>query len=174
MGVFASQPQPATTGAVSPPEALVHAAAFGHVAQIRRLVDAGVDPNESEGTDQRTPLQWAARNGHAAAIAVLLAVGSRVDGLDDQGGTALTAAAEKGHEQAVDALLAAGADVNRATTRGHTPLHLATYWGHARATASLLLAGARMDVEDNDGRLPTEVVSAHAHGDVEGGGGGHA
>jgi hypothetical protein len=140
---------------------LCRAAEEGDVAGIAAAVLVGADPNAFEGTQVWTPLQLAAFNGHAAAIAALLAAGARVDGTDRDGFTPLMLAAHNGHTAAVDALLAAGADVRRATSDGGgTALHRASMNGHLDAAGVLLEAGARADVRNREGQRPIDGVRA--------------
>ncbi len=70
------------------------------------LAKDGVDP-DSKDTDGRTPLWWAARNGHEAVVKLLLAK----DGLDSDskgtdGRTPLSWAAGDGREAVVKLLFA--------------------------------------------------------------------
>jgi uncharacterized protein len=138
---------------------LSDAAYRGDVAGIAAALLAGADPNAFEGTDDWTPLLWAADNGHVAAIAALLAAGARVDGVDSSvGNTPLMLAAWDGRTPAIDALLAAGADVHRANQYGYTALRFASLYGRLDAARVLLDAGARTDVRDKEGKRPVDMV----------------
>ncbi|CAG1970863.1 unnamed protein product, partial [Fusarium graminearum] len=102
---------------------------------------------DMEDTYRRTPLWYAARNGHGAVLRLLVVAGADVNAAaaTEYGGrTALQAAAEKGHLEVVEKLLAAGADVNAATTEegGRTALQAATEGGHLKVVEMLLAAGA--------------------------------
>ena len=85
---------------------------------------ADIDSKDSHG---RTPLSWAARNGHEAVVKLLLEkatdVGSNGSAYDQ---TPLWWAAENGHEAAVKLLLEKAVDMDfveavlsLATARGH-------------------------------------------------------
>jgi ankyrin repeat protein len=71
------------------------------------------DVNKADNVG-RTPLWWAAENGHEAVVKVLIAAGADVNKSDNYGRTLLYWAVRYGHEAVVKMLIAAGADVNKA------------------------------------------------------------
>jgi len=138
---------------------LCEASARGDVGEIELLVAAGADPNAFEGTDQMTPLQTAALNGHVAAIAVLLKAGAHVDGERHDTYTALMLASWGGHAASARSLLAVGANVHHVEINcGFTTLHFAAANGYVDIVLALLDAGARVDVQDKAGQRPIEMV----------------
>lgn len=90
---------------------LCRAAEQNDVEKARELVAAGDHPNIIPAMDDRTPLWYAALNGHVEMINYLHSVGVALNGYS-QGATALYAAAMKNHINAARALVNAGADVN--------------------------------------------------------------
>jgi ankyrin repeat protein len=134
------------------------AAACGDVAEIGRQIAAGKNPNAFEGTADSTPLQWAAINGHLAAIAALLKAGARVDGANYGGRTPLMCAAANNNTAVIDALLAAGAELHRSDKGGDNALHYASRCGQPDAARLLLEAGAGAHVRNNEGKRPIDVV----------------
>ena len=93
-----------------------------------------VDPNLEDTKDRRTPLAWAARNGHERVVKMLL---ERTDLNPNQGDikycqTPLSPAARGGHEEIVKMLLQRGdVNPNQADTRtGRTPLSWAMERGN--------------------------------------------
>jgi hypothetical protein len=88
------------------------AAYFGLRETVIGLLKNGHHP-DSKDTYCRTPLLWAAGNGHEAVIELLLAT-NRVDpdSKDDANNTPLTWAIENGSYAAIELLLARGAKVD--------------------------------------------------------------
>jgi len=134
------------------------AAGGGDVGEMEWLIAAGANPNAFEGTSDWTALQQAARNGHLAAIAVLLKAGAHVDGVNSAGETPLMYAAVNGRTAVVRALIAAGADVQRSNTCGSTALSWAVAYGYLGILVALMEAGARSDVRNKDGKRPIDLV----------------
>ncbi|KAF4993380.1 hypothetical protein FGRMN_6530 [Fusarium graminum] len=91
-----------------------------------------------EDTYSRTPLWYAAQNGHKALVELLLAAGADANaaGAGYYNHTALQAAADRGHLEVIEKLLAAGADANTAA------LQAAANRGHLEVVEKLLAAGA--------------------------------
>ena len=112
-------------------DALTYACARGFTRIVRRLIDAGADPNRRHA-HALTALTWAA--GHSndvpesdglATVELLLARGADINAADDRGRTALMTAAELGREGIVRRLLAAGADERLRDSQGKSALDLA-------------------------------------------------
>jgi ankyrin repeat protein len=75
------------------------------------LLENGHDPNFKD-TNGRTPLSWAAENGHEAVVKLLLEKGAELESKDNEHGrTPLSWAAENGHEAVVKLLLEKGAEL---------------------------------------------------------------
>ena len=88
------------------------AARTGKVDAVKSLLAHGANANAKEGTRGQTPLMWAAAEGNADVIRVLVAAGSDIQTRSNGGFTALLFAAREGRVSAVKALLQAGASVN--------------------------------------------------------------
>jgi len=104
------------------------AAYFGLTESIEVILQsADVESKDSVG---RTPLAYAAGNGHEAVVKQLLEAKADVKSKDSVGRTPLSYAAENGHEAVVKQLLEAKADVESKDIDGRTPLSYAAENGH--------------------------------------------
>jgi hypothetical protein len=72
---------------------------------VKLLLEKGAEL-ESKDNDGRTPLSWAAKNGHKAVVKLLLEKGAELESKDRvDGRTPLSWAAENGHSAVVKLLL---------------------------------------------------------------------
>ncbi|MCA9284751.1 MAG: ankyrin repeat domain-containing protein [Phycisphaerales bacterium] len=146
--------------------ALIAAARDGVVERLAELIANGVDVNAVDRSNGRSALHWAAKAGHADAVALLLKAGADIKKRDRSDRDALAAAAAGGHVEAVKALLAAGAVVDRRDQSGMTPLHMAAAFGNAATVALLIDAGANVAAADFNGLTP--LMWAAGIGDAKG------
>ncbi|OPB45095.1 ankyrin repeat protein [Trichoderma guizhouense] len=86
----------------------------------------------------RTPLSWAAKNGHETVVKLLIDEGAEIESQDNGEQTPLSLAAENGHETVVGLLLGKGAKAESKDKRDRTPLSLATKNGHERVVKLLV------------------------------------
>src|SRR5947207_5959397 len=128
------------------------AARTGKVGAVKALLSrrAVVDAKERRG---QTALMWAAADGHAAVVELLLKAGADFrTPLPDSGFTPLFFAVREGRTEVVRALLQAGADVNETMQpgkisgkdprKGTSALSLAVENDHFELALALLEAGA--------------------------------
>jgi len=71
---------------------------------------------------RKTPLMWAARNGHEAIVKLLLEKGADANGKNVSNGTLLMWAAEWGHRDIAKLLLKKEAEANGRNVNSHIPL----------------------------------------------------
>ena len=148
----------------------IHLAAyFGLKNTLELLLDTGkVDADLKDGYG-RTPLWWAAGNGHEAVVKLLLDTGKVDADLKDSayGQTPLSWAAENGHEAVVKLLLDTGkVDADSKDSKyGQTPLSWAAKIGH-EAIVKLLLDSGKVDADSKDslyGRTPLSWAAENGH-----------
>ncbi|OAA71494.1 Pfs, NACHT and Ankyrin domain protein [Cordyceps fumosorosea ARSEF 2679] len=110
----------------------------------------------------RTPLSWAAQDGRAGIVKLLLQTVTSINDLDGGGRTAFSRASENGHEAVARLLIDKAADTNAIDKIGWTPLVWALVKGH-EAVARLLINGGA-NVEVTDGRGSTALFLASEKG----------
>jgi ankyrin repeat protein len=113
----------------------------------------------------RTPLSFAAENGHENIVKILLERGAEFKSIDiDHKMTALLYAAENGHENIVKLLLENGANFDSRDHRDMTSLSEAFKNGHDHIVTLLLENGAEFDPEDEE-KYQTPLLWAAENGD---------
>ena len=140
------------------------AAERGDLEAVRTLLRDGADVNASQG-DGMSALHWAAMNGDADMVEVLVYAGATLEGTTRLGGyTPLHLASHRGLSAAVQALLRAGANAGAMATTGVTPLHMAAEAGEPATVTALIEAGSDVDVRDGyRGRTPLMFASSAGH-----------
>lgn len=122
------------------------AAQRSDVEAVRSLLRSGADVNAAQG-DGMSALHWAATNGQAELIDVLLYAGANLEATTRLGGyRALHLASRSGRAAAVTALLEGGADADALTATGVSSLHYAAAAGRPEAVTALLAHGADVNV----------------------------
>lgn len=114
----------------------------------------------SRGRTNKTPLLWAAENGHEALVKLLLEQGADQECRGTDHRTPLLWAARKGHEALVKLLVEQGADRECKDRDHRTPLSLAAQYGHEVVLRLLLQQGANLESKDSmKGRTPLSMAS---------------
>ncbi|KAH7151404.1 ankyrin repeat-containing domain protein [Fusarium sp. MPI-SDFR-AT-0072] len=143
---------------------------FGVSKAANSLLSLGHGPNLKD-TYSRTPLWYAAQNGHEAVVKLLVAAGVDVNAAaaaDYGEQTALQAAAEGGHLEVIEKLLAAGADINAAAKyKGRTALQAAAEGGYLEVIEKLLAEGADVNAAAAKNRGRTALQAAAEGGHLE-------
>ena len=126
---------------------LMWAAAQGHPAMVRVLVEAGADVNV-----RSTVVTWERQRSAEP----------RDKWLPPGGFTALLLAGRAGCVDCVKALASSGANINEIDPESHTALVLALMNGQFDAAGALIVAGINVNLADNVGRTPLyAAVDAH-------------
>ncbi|CZR51217.1 uncharacterized protein PAC_01092 [Phialocephala subalpina] len=126
-----------------------HRQATENVSSALLLDTSKVDADWKDGYGGRTPLSWAAENGHEAIVKLLLDT-SKVDADSKNvfGQTPLLLAAKNGHEAVVKLLLERGAELETRDNNGRTLLLWAVKNGHEAVVKLLLERGAELETRD--------------------------
>ncbi len=157
--------------------ALMVAIRVGNFQMADTLVDLGAKVNVVEKFHNQTPLIYAAGEGRADIVKLLLAKGAdvkpralytdwpsqvtsepRTQYRSVGGLNALMYAVRAGCYSCVEQLIAAGADINFPTPEGVTPLMLALDNSHNEVAKLLMDKGAYLDVWDWWGRTPLWIA----------------
>jgi ankyrin repeat protein len=118
------------TGEQKPDNAFALAAKHGEIAKVRKLLEEGVNVDAVDSRFHATALMWAAHEGHADIVQLLLDNGADIDARQELGRTALWYSAQQDRLGAARLLVAAGADIGLAANDGTTPHDIAVERGH--------------------------------------------
>jgi ankyrin repeat protein len=139
------------------------AAYFGIERAVDSLLQLRNYPPDLKDIYGRTPLSWAAENGHAPVVKRLIVTGQvKIDSKDERGKRPLIWATKEGHTAVVRLLLDEGADSSSELSFYLTPLSYAAKNGHTEIVQLLLDRGA--DIGWNNGRGATLVAIAKSRG----------
>jgi ankyrin repeat protein len=159
--------QPAGSSADSATcDALQRAAQSGQVSDVESILQNTPGPVNCRDSRGWTPLHYAAFNGQAKNIQVLLAHGAPVDATDNDGATPLHAAAAAGHADAIEALLLGGAKINTLDHNGDAPLQNAAEAGSLPATEVLLRHHASTEERSSKSPPPLNIAALRGYADV--------
>jgi len=166
-------PEPLPGVAPSNVEPWAETMLFGSVADVKKLLDGGFDPNSATKSGGTTALMMAAPD--AEKMKLLIDRGANVNARSETKYTALMVAAQYGIHStpAIRLLLAHGADASQSQGQplfNADPLFLAAYGGNAEVLPDLLKAGASLNGEMRlIGTSSTDPISGavrHAYLDV--------
>ncbi|RJE21197.1 Phosphorylase superfamily [Aspergillus sclerotialis] len=131
-----------------------HLAAYFGLEHEMCLLLGHSNQAETRDTYGRTPLSWAARDGHLAIVQLLLKYGGDPDSRDRNGQTPLSLAASKGHREVALLLLENGVDQDSKDQEGRTPLSWAASNGHEAIVQILVERDADSDSTNIYGQTP--------------------
>ena len=145
-------------------EELGDAAKNGDVAEVKRLLAAGVNPDVKDGLSQ-TALMHAASSNRVEVAKILIAAGAKLDKTDILDSTALMMATDNDHPEVAKVLLDAdnGTSSFLADFIGRTPLILAATRNHHKVAKVLLAGGVYPDWIDKKGRTALTYAAFNGH-----------
>ena len=173
-------------------ESIVVAVELGNIEAVKQHLNDGTEVNAKGGTG-RTPLHWAAIEGHKEIAELLIAEGADVNAKTNDGKTPLDeainpfynkteianflhkhggkhgtihSAVSGGDVEAVKEFLAAGAGVNVKDKRRFTPLHWASISGHKEAVELLIDNGADVNAMRGGGGTPLSYAASWGHEEI--------
>lgn len=156
--------------------AVLAACNYGRLDTLRKLLDAGADPNEVDDATGAFPIHCAARGAHVECVRLLLERRANDPNCrNENGNTPLHYAAISGTKKVSQLLVAHGGDVNAANKAGQTPLHgaagqnwdhIVAYLGSLRDDSCKECAArtckkhmADVNARDNNGMTPLHYAS---------------
>lgn len=144
---------------------LLQAVQFGNLKRVKAGLQQGLDPNYSDDEDGYTLLHWAAQEGYADIIRLLVRHGGDVEAVFQDDMTALYNAAGEGNLEVAKALIECGADVNR-TQKSGAALHNAAAHGNQAVVELLIATGANVNAFDEEGQAPLLLAVSNGHVDT--------
>ncbi len=137
---------------LTPGSSVSSTASHGDAAAMKRLLDAGLDPNARDAAGY-TPLIAAARAGNVSMVRLLTSRGADPNLPDAavNSWTPLLHAVHKDQARSIAALLDAGANANGADSYGQSPLMMAAGYGYTDIVKILLARGANPRLPMRDG-----------------------
>lgn len=145
----------------------IHLAAYFGISDVFSALSSRHTPLDGPDNKGRTPLSWAAENGHTVVSETLLRQGAAADSKDSDGMTPLTWAAKRGHEGIVRLLLREGADPDSVCDSQRTPLSRAAANGHISIVRLLVEEHrVRVDYADTDKQTPLLRAARNGHAAV--------
>jgi ankyrin repeat protein len=131
----------------------IHTAARGgNLAEVKRQLAWGANPNSKTFWYKDTPLIVAASYGHAEVVKLLLDKGAHVNMGNEGSETALHYAARHGHTKVMRILLEHGADPRLKGTGCGTPMQWAVRGEQRQSVNTLLDYGVSINQEGTDGQ----------------------
>jgi ankyrin repeat protein len=139
------------------------AAALGHVATVKVLLEYGADPNAGVHPALYNVANQCLHEGGGEIVRLLVAAGARVNACDNvKRCTALHMAARRDNVAVATALLDCGADIEARDSARETPLRRAVNTNMAAVAALLVARGADVDSIGSKGLTPLKASRSDA------------
>lgn len=120
---------------------------------VQQALKGGANVNvvDTKDVNLRTPLLWAAYNGDAACLKLLIAYKANVNAKDKLGETGLIFAAQRGYTDVAKALIAAKADLNAKDNNNMTALMYACKGAYIDTFNTILATNPQLNIQDLQG-----------------------
>jgi len=147
---------------------LHEAAAAGHLARVKELVDANPSAASSYSPDGFPVVALAAVFGHEDVARYLRTKGADINAVATNGSgyTALSGAVASGHASVARWLAENGANVNYRYANNYCPLLTAAANGHLEIVKMLLAHGAELHARTDDGKNALAYAEERDHQEV--------
>ncbi|XP_067668171.1 putative ankyrin repeat protein RF_0381 [Haliotis asinina] len=138
----------------------------GHLAMVKHILSKDIVDINGKGTDGRTPLMWAAREGNNGMFLLLVSKGGIPSRVDADGNNTLHLACCGGNEKIVDyILLHENVDINGRGESGRTALMVAACRGHGEVFEQLVGKMADFTAADDAGNNVLHSACLGGHKD---------
>jgi Tfp pilus assembly protein PilP len=131
------------------------AASENHPLLVARLLKAGADPSITD-VREHLPIHYAASEGDAASVKLLIDAKSRLNAWTNIGLTPFANAALGGHTAIIQMFLANGIKVNDVDRNGNTMLHAAVWGNNLECARKLIELGADVNRMNAEGERPLD------------------
>lgn len=140
----------------------LHLAAFFGLDRVTAPFFQMYDYNGKD-SDSRTPISYAAENGHENVVQLFIKEKAEIDSEDQHGRTPLSYAAGSGQDAVMLLLLQNGAEADSKDRNDRTPLSFAAE-SRSKVAAQLLLAeNAEVDSKDRNHRTPLSFAAENGN-----------
>ncbi|HEU4622662.1 MAG TPA: ankyrin repeat domain-containing protein [Burkholderiaceae bacterium] len=139
------------------------AAQTNNIAAQEALIAAGANVRTGERV---TPLTWAAENGKADTVRLLIKAGVEIEPTNENSGSVLHIAARHGHVDVARVLLDQPINIDAKGRSGLTALHMATRKGHTQTVRLLLEKGADVNALDSFGISALHFAATYGRADI--------
>ncbi|XP_078338519.1 uncharacterized protein LOC111103489 isoform X4 [Crassostrea virginica] len=161
MTTMLGPPHPVAMPTVTKTDKLRLAAAKGELEVVRDLLDSGTPLQpDKEG---RTPLHFAAQNGHLNVCHCLLQHGCHPDDQDNVKYTALHRASSQGHTEVIEFLIDKHCNLDIQDENGNAAIHEAAWHGFSRTLDVLIKHNCNIIITNKAGFTALHLSAQNGH-----------
>jgi ankyrin repeat protein len=141
---------------------ILDAVEFGHVEKVKKLIEECRSLSlllvNGRHHDRWTFLHYAANNGHADIVEVLLVNEADPEAETYEGTRSLHIASLRGNKEVAEVLINRSANINAQDKSFHTPIHYAAENGHKHLVKLFLDHGADTTLKNFRGMTPIDIT----------------